>query len=152
MPAPVTFVREFFLICLFMDAWFYWWHRLLHTPLLYELHRHHHSFRPTTTLSYVAMSLFEFVFENLMYFGAPPMIWSVAGDKLNLWSWSFSNLLLLTWASLLHSESLQFSLASMNINGPREHHLHHRHGRKNQNFSLIFLHWDFLCGTYVPGW
>ena len=149
VPRASVLAKEVFLITLIMDSWFYWWHRALHTRFLYNFHRHHHSFRPTTTMSYVAMSLFEFVFENLMYFAAPPLIWRALGYTLGFWSWAVANIGLLIWASLFHSEKLRFSLAKFDINGPKEHHVHHRYGLKNGNYSLLFLHWDKLCGTYI---
>lgn len=149
---PITALNysgSLFLILILMDTWFYWWHRALHLPILYEFHRHHHSFRPPTTLSYVAMSYFEFVFENMAYFISPPLIWHLAGHKLHWFPWLSANLILLIWASLFHSDECKFSTRKFNINGPREHHLHHQLGMKNGNFSLIFVHWDYIMGTAI---
>ena len=131
-----------------MDTWFYWFHRLLHTPLFYFIHREHHSFRPPTTLSYVAMSIPEYFGENVGYYMSAPFVWKALGGKLHARSWAFTNFFVAFWASVFHSNSLTFSLRKLNINGPKEHSLHHRYGLKNHNFSLLFLHWDYFMDTY----
>ena len=151
-PIPLRrFVREVLLQLLFIDTWFYWAHRLLHTRPLYFLHREHHSFKPTTTMSYVAMSVPEYLSENVGYSVAGPLLWKMLGHQLSSRSWAFSNALVAFWASVFHSNSLSFSFKRINVNGPREHSLHHRHGLRNYNFSLLFLHWDVLMGTYNEG-
>ena len=142
------FIKEVVFQLLFMDTWFYWIHRLIHTKPLFYLHREHHSFRPTTTMSYVAMSIPEYIIENVGYSIGAPLLWKTMGSKLSYRSWSFSNALVAFWAAVFHSNSLSFSLKNLNINGPKEHSLHHSNGRKNYNFSLLFLHWDLLMGTY----
>lgn len=142
------FIKEVLLQLLFIDTWFYWAHRLLHTKHLYFLHKEHHSFNPTTTMSYVAMSIPEYLIENIGYYIGGPLLWKILGGKLSSRGWAFANALVAFWASVFHSGSLSFSLKNININGPDEHHLHHKYGMKNYNFSLIFLHWDLLMGTY----
>ena len=142
------FIKEVLLQLLFIDTWFYWVHRLLHTKPLYFLHKEHHSFNPTTTMSYVAMSIPEYLTENIGYYIGGPLLWKILGSKLNARSWAFANALVAFWAAVFHSNSLSFSLKKININGPEEHSLHHRHGINNYNFSLLFLHWDLLMGTY----
>ena len=142
------FIKEVLLQLLFIDTWFYWAHRLLHTKMLYFLHKEHHSFNPTTTMSYVAMSIPEYLTENVAYSIGGPLLWNALGSKLNSRSWAFANALVAFWAAVFHSNSLSFSLKKININGPKEHSLHHSNGLKNYNFSLLFLHWDVLMGTY----
>lgn len=142
------FIKEVLAQLLFIDTWFYWIHRLLHTKPLYFLHREHHSFRPTTTMSYVAMSIPEYLIENIGYYVGGPLFWKMLGGKLSSRSWAFANALVAFWAAVFHSNSLTFSLRKFDINGPKEHSLHHSSGLKNYNFSLLFLHWDLLMGTY----
>jgi sterol desaturase/sphingolipid hydroxylase (fatty acid hydroxylase superfamily) len=142
------FIKEVLLQLLFIDTWFYWAHRLLHTKMLYFLHKEHHSFNPTTTMSYVAMSIPEYLTENIGYSIGGPLLCKTLGSKLNARSWTFANALVAFWAAVFHSNSLSFSLKKFNINGPKEHHVHHANGLKNYNFSLLFLHWDILMGTY----
>ena len=142
------FLRETLLQLFFIDTWFYWAHRLLHTKPLYWLHREHHSFRPTTTMSYVAMSVPEYLSENVGYYIVGPLLWKKLGYTLSARSWAFSNALVAFWAAVFHNNSLSFSCKRVGLNGPREHALHHSHGLKNYNYSLMFLHWDWLMGTY----
>ena len=138
---------SYFILLFFMDTWFYWWHRALHTwPLLYEFHREHHSFRPTTTMSYVAMSLLEFYLENVIYYAVPPLIWY---RKLHVAPWMGANLTLLIWATIFHSNNAQFSTGKFGINGPYEHQAHHRFGLKNGNFGLLFTFWDVMMKTQI---
>ena len=150
LPTFSVYIIELLGNLVFMDTWFYLLHRLLHTKILYKFHQHHHSYRPTITLSYVAMTLPEFIMENLGYVVLPPILsYKVLGRKMYMSSWLSANLILLIWASLFHSNELKnISTGRYNINGPSDHALHHYYGEKNYNFSLLFTHWDRLFGTY----
>ena len=99
-------------------------------------------------MSYVAMSVTEYFVENVGYYMTAPFVWHFFGSMLSGRAHALSNAIVAFWAAVFHSSSLKFSLARFGINGPKEHALHHKHGRKNYNFSLMFLHWDRLMGTY----
>jgi sterol desaturase/sphingolipid hydroxylase (fatty acid hydroxylase superfamily) len=75
------FIKEEVFQLLFMDTWFYWIHRLIHTKPLFYLHREHHSFRPTTTMSYVAMGIPEYLIENVGYFCWSSIILENIGEQ-----------------------------------------------------------------------
>ena len=132
-----------------VDTIFYAAHRALHTKLLYAWHRTHHSFRPTQTTCYVAMSLPEFVCENLVYFLLAPVLGRLWG-RIHLCSWALANLYVLLHGTAIHNATFDFDLSHVGINSPPQHQLHHRYGQRNANFSLLFTFWDRLFGTFVP--
>jgi sterol desaturase/sphingolipid hydroxylase (fatty acid hydroxylase superfamily) len=138
---------EIFAILFFTDTTFYWWHRFLHTKFMYRLHKHHHSFRPTQTIAYVSMSLFEFVFENLSYFCGAPFIGIWLHGSLHVVSWALSMLYILIQGTLIHNSNLKWK--SNILNSPHAHQIHHQYGSKNGNFGLLTMFWDRICGTVI---
>ena len=144
---PQRVLAEVCLLLIMVDTIFYFVHRTLHSRLLYPWHKTHHSFRPTQTTCYVAMSLFEFVFENLVYFVLGPVLGRLWGG-LHLYSWGLANLYVLFHGTLIHNSRLTVNLGRMGINSAPNHQLHHKFGQKNSNFGLLFTVWDHLCGTY----
>ena len=144
------FFVEILFILVLTDTWFYFWHRLLHTPFFYKFHKVHHSYNPTITLSYTAMTPIEFIFENTIYFMAPPLIgspWSGFG-KIHFFSWACANIYVLVWGAMIHNNTIVGAFFPSVLNRPTDHQLHHRHGQKNRRFSLLFTFWDRLLGTY----
>ena len=138
---------EIFTILIFTDTTFYWWHRFLHTKMMYPLHKHHHSFRPTQTIAYVSMSLFEFTFENLTYFCGAPFIGIWLHGSLHLASWVISMMYILIHGTLIHNSNLPWK--SNWLNSPHAHQIHHQYGAKNGNFGLLTMFWDKICGTVI---
>ena len=130
------------------DTVFYTVHRLMHShPVLYRWHIQHHSFNPTQTCSYVAMSLTEFGVEILVYFMLPPLLGSVGGGAVHVASWGLANGIVLVHGVWIHNNVFKWDGSAWGINSPHLHQLHHRHGRKNCNFGLLTTFWDRVFDT-----
>ena len=104
----------------------------------------HHRFKPVKhSLKYNTFSLFVDL-DELEKLHKDIKIFSF--NKFNLFSFYNKDHGLRDGSSL--KEWVLENLKKFNINGPKEHHVHHANGLKNYNFSLLFLHWDILMGTY----
>jgi Delta7-sterol 5-desaturase len=107
------------------DAWFYWTHRLLHTPQFFrKWHRtHHKTITPTLPTPNGAF----FIFLGIMIVRN---VWGHCGTELHPrgfadhWFWG-------------------------NFTTTTHHDLHHS-GSFGCNFGLYFTWWDRICGTEHP--
>lgn len=74
IPGLSTFLWHFALLAFIEDFFFYWGHRLLHTPTMYKVvHKKHHSHFNTTHLSALYTHWLEFIVVNVL-----PMLAGVA--------------------------------------------------------------------------
>ena len=137
----LTFNESLFLLPLFVilgDVYFYMTHRLMHTPLLWRLHKHHHRTSVSVSRSLDA-SVMEHCFCNLGSFAAGTVILSqmdYVPHVYVLYIWTA----VATWGSCTgHSNG--------NAPGDNEEHLmHHKHPAYNYGFGLYVF--DRLFGTY----
>jgi len=135
-------------VYLFMfDLVFYWTHLILHWGPVYRyFHANHHAFRPPTAWSGIAIDPVENVLTGMMplhipLFFLPFHLYTVFGI----------NIVLLGWATLLHSGAS--TPGGWLFIGPQDHNVHHARGLENKNFSAIFSVWDLLFGTLDrEGW
>jgi sterol desaturase/sphingolipid hydroxylase (fatty acid hydroxylase superfamily) len=136
-------------IALFMvveDFCFYWSHRLLHHPKLYELvHKKHHEYYTPISVASEYAHPFEFFLTNMTPTALGPMI---LGDRVHFFT-------LLAWSLLRVNEAIdghcgyEFSWSPYKLlplsAGARYHDYHHTHNVGN--YGSLFSVWDTLCGT-----
>lgn len=132
------------LAVLAIDFALYWIHRLIHTSLLWRLHRWHHTPRQLYWLAGMRTSMLQQVLYGttpllLVALSAPPQFvapYALLATITNYWM--HANL-------RFRSRWLEAFLVT-----PRIHHVHHsvdaRH--RNRNFGSIFCVWDRLFGTF----
>lgn len=131
------------------DTWFYWTHRLMHSPRLFgKVHRTHHlSVAPTPWTSYSFSSAEAFVqalFLPVVLLVVPVhqavlfawMIWMVLR---NVMGHSGTELLPRRWLAGWWGRWLTTTL---------HHEMHHAYG--HANYALYFTWWDRWCGTEHP--
>jgi len=133
------------------DAWFYWYHRWLHTPwLLRRVHATHHRAANPTAFAAFAHHPIETALGNVyfvllvIFVPMHPLALAAVGFSLfvvnivahmgyELYPRGFTRHRLLRWG------------------GTSTHHnLHHRHLR--YNYGIIFTFWDRLMGTNHPAY
>jgi sterol desaturase/sphingolipid hydroxylase (fatty acid hydroxylase superfamily) len=145
MDLPLT-VR-FLLYVVIGDFGFYWVHRLMHTQILWRIHKWHHSPTYMYWLAGVRGSLLQQIFVNVPYIFAATMLdfsaWWVGGTII------VKNLVQNDWMHLnvrWGSRWLEWFIVT-----PRYHHIHHsdRPEHYRANLAGIFTIWDRLFGTYV---
>ncbi len=153
---PAMFLA--FVIC--DDLIQYWWHRACHSPLLYGLHRAHHS------ANY--MSIRVVYRNNLFYYMIMPNLW-MAGFLVYLGLFEVYPFYLvikmsvifgahssLPWDKLFHSRSWLSPLpwiVERTISTPSTHHAHHgmylEDGITNYkgNYGNMLFIWDMIFRT-----
>lgn len=134
---------------LFLDFVTYLWHMAYHRwPLLWRLHRVHHTDRDLDVTSASRFHLGEVTLSILLRLG----VMTVLGP-------AWASVVIFEGALLL---AAQFQHSNFRIPGPFEsylrsvfvtpdmHRVHHSDvpGETNSNYSTIFSFWDRLMGTY----
>lgn len=129
------------LYVLLWDLVFYVTHLILHVPLVYrKSHFRHHAFRPPVAWSGIAIDPFETILSGILPYTLPLLVLPV-----HIYTVYALNMLLLIWATVLHSSANWLGNAIWI--GTRDHNLHHAYGLKNYNFAAVFSFWDRLFGT-----
>lgn len=140
------FAVSILLMLLLHDAYFYWTHRLLHTPYLFRfVHRVHHGHKSPTP-----WSAFSFhPIEALLSMGIIPLI-------IFLIPWHHYALIVFATVMTLYDVYIHLGIRIGNRrklkwqNTTSDHDLHHQ-GVK-ANYGLYSTVWDHLMGTYsAPG-
>ena len=134
------------------DAWFYWTHRLMHSPRLFaRWHRtHHRSVSPTPFAAYsfdwreaIVQALFSVLCIALL-----PMPMSALLMFLNVMivrnAWGHCGV-------ELHPAWFADHWLTRHFTTTFHHQLHHS-GSYHHNFGLYFTWWDRLMGTEYPGY
>jgi len=142
----VYYVVTTVFIIFFHDTYFYWMHRLMHHPLLYErVHKVHHlSKDPTPWAAFAfhpAEALLEIGFVPILIFTIPLHFTSLL--ILSLWQVMFNVMGHLGY-ELFPRKMMQHPLFKW-TNTSTNHNMHHRFVRCN--YGLYFNIWDRLMNT-----
>lgn len=144
----VSFLASF----VFIDYLYYWNHRLLHHPKLWDWHKLHHStlkidlfatsrnslLTPALIIYVWANSLFLFFVGNSQAF----LIASALGASLDLWRHS---------GFAVPKKSLAYRMLSPWLILPQDHEVHHEIQSKGLNFGANLKLWDQAHGTFHSG-
>jgi sterol desaturase/sphingolipid hydroxylase (fatty acid hydroxylase superfamily) len=120
------------------DFWFYWGHRLLHTPLFYRtVHKQHHEF--TVSIGFAAQYAhpFEIVIGNVY-----PVMFAMVAFRMHFFVWCLWLAIALAGTTTGHS-GLWYP---GNAKGYHDWH----HSANIGNYGSLPI-WDRLCGT-GRGW
>lgn len=133
-------------IIFFHDTYFYWMHRLMHHPLLYErVHKVHHLSKDPTPWAAFAFhpieALLEIGFVPFLIFTIPLHFTSLL--ILSLWQVSFNVMGHLGY-EIFPRKTMQHPLFKW-MNTSTNHNMHHKFVRCN--YGLYFNIWDRLMNT-----
>ncbi len=136
---------SFFVLLLIDDTWFYWTHRLLHSPKIYKhIHKEHHKsidVNPFTSMSFHVIEAIILTFWILPVSFIFP-IYVPTLILLQLWG-LFDNVKAHLgyefYPSWWNKSVLKFMTSSTH------HNMHH--SQFNGNYGLHFRFWDKLLGT-----
>lgn len=143
-----------FAVFVIHDTYFYWMHRLVHHPLLYDrVHRVHHESTDPTPYSAFHFHPLEAVGEAGATVALLPLFllmpWHVSIPIV----WGFGQLALNVTGHLGYElfPSWWHKVPVIKWKTPCMHHyLHHQMVRGN--YGLYFRWWDKICGTEFPGY
>jgi sterol desaturase/sphingolipid hydroxylase (fatty acid hydroxylase superfamily) len=126
------------------DFFYYWYHRLQHTKVLWFIHKVHHSERHMTAAAAYRHHILEWPMQTI--FLLLPM-----GFVLNLTQLTVFAVALKMHTLFYHS-NLRIDLGPLTpvIIGPQYHRVHHSINEEHQdkNFGGYFPLWDIVFGTY----
>lgn len=128
------------------DFGFYWGHRLLHHPTIYQkVHKIHHEFYDTISITALYAHPFEYVVSNLLPVGLGMIL---LGGKAHLLS--FAVYLIFRIVSTVSGHS-GYSLPFLNFNilpvsSTSAYHNYH-HLKNMGNFGSSYILWDSIFGT-----
>jgi|688.fasta_scaffold04650_18 ferredoxin-NADP reductase/sterol desaturase/sphingolipid hydroxylase (fatty acid hydroxylase superfamily) len=142
----VWLVFSFVVVLFIDDTWFYWFHRVMHTPRFYKFfHRVHHNSTDPSALTSYAFHPSEAIVENMMHFILPFLL------PLNFWvlvAWQFFSLFNTIFAHLgyeLYPKGwVKFPILKYKVTSTH-HNMHHQ--LFNGNYALYFTWWDKWMGT-----
>lgn len=137
-------ILQMYLGIIAVDAMTYWKHRLLHTRLLFQFNKHHHTFRDPTPFAGFAVGPLEtlLTFWPLLLICLPeakhfaPLYFSA------IVGFVFLNLYLHCGVTFPWLEKL---LPRIGLNSSAWHNVHH--SDVNANFGEVSFLWDKLCKT-----
>lgn len=134
----------FFIVADFLH---YWIHRLMHQPVLWNIHKWHHSPTHMSWMSGFRATIFDAVLVNLAFIFAWPILGNITyGTTIFI---LICNLLINDWMHL--NVSFRMPYLEKIMISPRYHHIHHSNASEHytKNLAAIFPIWDKLFGTYV---
>ena len=134
---------------LLLDGWMYFWHRVSHqVPLLWRLHRTHHSDAELDVTTSVRFHSGEVIISGLLRLLLIPLL------GLLIWQVLLYDAVQLLVIQLHHS-NINISerwdrVLRLAIASPAMHRVHHsrRRTERDRNYSSIFSFWDRICGTF----
>jgi len=137
------------LTVVFLDGMTYLWHRAYHgIPLMWRMHRVHHSDRDLDVTTSGRFHLTEMGFSAAFRLGMIAL-WGASMSAVVIFEIIFGALNQLEHANLHIPEPFETRLRWVFVT-PDMHRLHHSQRREetNSNYSTIFSFWDRLFGTY----
>lgn len=120
---------------LIADQWFYWAHRIMHHPRLYQhIHYIHHQWTYPMAVRTIYAHPLEHVIGNLGSFLIGPLIWNCNSTLLAAW------VAIATFNAVSGHSGLSLTYWDVNV----KHDLHHRY--LNYNYGIMGIS-DRLYGT-----
>lgn len=144
---PITtlgLLSKYICLLLFIEIWFYYSHRLMHTKYLYRWHLDHHAFIKGYGLSGLYCSLFEMIFVNQMSITVPSLLLNLSLTEGIVLSFLVA-LNVLKGHSALHRNNHVLKWVPEQLRQSWDHDYHHRY--MTHNFGVLYL-LDRIHGTY----
>ena len=147
LPSAASALAQLLAFMVIDDAWFYWAHRLLHTPWLYRhVHKRHHRFRFTHPLASEFAHPAEDLLSNTVATVLGPLL--LGSHMALVWLYGYIKLSQTVEAHSGYVVPFPFSVWSLRaaLGGEQGRHEFH-HSRNVGNFGGFFDWWDRAMGT-----
>ena len=130
-PTWYGYMSKYIVLCLLIDFWFYYAHRIMHTKLFYRFHAMHHKFIDPCALSGLYCSVFEMILVNFLSTAIPYRLLNMSFLEVCIWNCFVAYNVLLS-----HDHKMGAS---------RIHVMHHN--LLTVNYGAFYV-WDDMHGTY----
>ena len=154
IPIPSEYGKLFFwasfpLLVFTHDFYFYWMHRLLHTPWFYKkIHYVHHQSKNPTPLTALSFHFVESVFQ-LGFFMFMSVLLPIPFIPGAIFRW-MAVFMDATWhSSFPYLPKFFYRKGVRNVIANPFHHFYH-HDKGDKNYGLYFNYLDHLLGTQHP--
>ena len=139
-------VLSIFMMILLHDAYFYWMHRLMHSPLLYRhVHlTHHKSTNPSPWAAYAFHPLEAVIEASIIFL----IVFFIPYHTSAIRTFLFFMIIYNVYGHLgyeLYPKGFNKTIVGKWINTSVNHNQHHKHF--HGNYGLYFLWWDRWLGT-----
>jgi len=144
IPGPMIWARDFLVAVALNDTLFYWCHRLLHHPSIYQyVHKKHHRFNWSIGIAAEFANPIEEVFSNLIPTLAANIF--LGSHIVVFWAWLAMRL----WETIDVHSGYSFSFSPFSLlpfqGGAARHDFHHA---KNVGcYGSFTIFWDSVMGT-----
>mmetsp|Transcript_36660 Transcript_36660/g.32854 ORF Transcript_36660/g.32854 Transcript_36660/m.32854 type:complete len:218 (-) Transcript_36660:39-692(-) len=145
-PGYLEIIGQIVFCMLMEDFTFYWIHRFLHYPPMYKrIHKIHHEYYDTVSISSEHAHPLEFVFGNLL---PSVMGFKLLGGKMHICTmFMFSTIRSLETIDGHCGYEFSWSpFRLLPLSGSSRYHNFHHHANIG-NYSSFFTYWDTICGT-----
>lgn len=149
-PSWQKMVYQIVFFFLMEDAWHYWLHRFLHTPMMYKkVHKLHHQYSAPFGLAAEYASPIETMILAFGTVGVPVMWAAITGDLhvLTMYTWIVFRL----FQAIDAHSGYDFPWSLHHIlpfwAGADYHDVHHE--KFLGNYSSSFRWWDYMLGTKI---
>ncbi len=142
------FIGSIFVFAFFIDTWFYWAHRLMHTnEFLKKVHNvHHRSYNVTPVTSY-SFNIVEGVINMMPYW---VILFLIPWHPLALFIFSLFGIFYIGYIHLGYDFGYSWRRDHPILKwfySSTHHSIHHQ--RYDGNFAVYFTFWDKLMGTEI---
>ncbi|CAM6102509.1 unnamed protein product [Calypogeia fissa] len=138
----VSYVAHIGAYLLFSEFWVYWFHRWLHTPLLYKYmhHTHHFYWKPTTVSPFAGLAFNPL--DGILQ--ASPLVFALYFIPMHFQTYYILFFLEEIWSANIH-DTIDGGIYG--ILGAGYHNYHHTH--YNYNYGHLTILMDWLFGTLI---
>lgn len=153
IPSLTTIVRHIFTFMVIEDTMFYWGHRLLHqySYLYLNIHKYHHKWVQSISLSAEATNFIEFVISNVIPFATGPLFCGAHLLEIYMWTiWRIGE-------TITNHSGYDFPWTVWSIlpfqGSAYAHEAHHSvslGSNKSGNYASFFIWWDYMMGSILP--
>ena len=143
----------FFVACFLGDFSYYWWHRLQHTvPVLWELHKLHHSDENLNATTIYRSHFLEPAGQGLVRGLTIGLVFDTSAQPQTVLAVVAGGLLIAVWDYFIHANVKLPALHRVLpfFSTPHFHWIHHSREpeHKDKNFSIWLPMFDIAFGTY----
>ena len=144
-PSIIENFKDITIFAIVFETFFYWGHRLFHTPWLYKtFHKQHHEYEVTVSIAAIYNHPLDYMLTNII----PALLGQVFLGKVHVITVYFWGFYTATFANFLHCgyNMPWYPWGIFPLGLAIDYHDYH-HSTNVGNYGAISIFWDTICGT-----